>query len=81
VLAPIGVRYALTIALLCPATFAALGSKIAGPALDLRLRNQQRAGGAANPNCRREVQVHADGVKHDTSGCACEGDYHAISLA
>ena len=78
---PSGFRYALMIAPLCPATFAVSGSKIAGPALDRRLRNQQRTGGAANPNCRREVQVLADGVIHDTSGCACEGDYHAISHA
>ena len=27
------------------------------------------------------VQVPADGVMYVTSGCACEGDYHAITLA
>jgi isopenicillin-N N-acyltransferase-like protein len=27
------------------------------------------------------VQVPADGVMHVTNGCACEGDYHAVTLA
>jgi isopenicillin-N N-acyltransferase like protein len=27
------------------------------------------------------VQVPADGVMHVTSGCACEGGYHAVTLA
>lgn len=27
------------------------------------------------------VQVAADGVMHITSGCACENDYHAVTLA
>jgi isopenicillin-N N-acyltransferase-like protein len=27
------------------------------------------------------VQVPADGVMYVTNGCACEGDYHAVSLA
>jgi hypothetical protein len=39
--------------------------------------------GAAHGESQRDamVQVPADGVMHVTSGCACEGGYHAVTLA